>query len=106
MACGRSNDSVALEKYKQEKLVSGNEHLVVSQSGLWVSLDYPFLGTSPDAAVYDPSELQAFGFSEVNCPYKHKDITLKEAWANATFCCEVVEHDGKEQLKLKEGHPY
>ena len=106
MAWGRSNESVALEKYKQEKLASGNEHLVVTQSGFWVSSDYPFLGASPDAAVYDPSELQPFGFAEVKCPYKHKDITPKEACADSTFCCEVIQHDGEERLKLKEGHPY
>ena len=78
----RSNEFVALERYKQEKLASGDEHLDVNQSGLWVSPDYPFLGASPDAAVYDPSELQAFGFTEVKCPYKHKDVTPKEACAD------------------------
>ena len=77
MAWGRSNESVALEKYKQEKLALGNEHLVVTQSGLCVSPDYPFLGASPYAAVYDPSELQAFCFAEVKYLYKHKDITPK-----------------------------
>jgi len=58
-----------LEKYKQEKLASGHEHIVVKQSGLWVSPDYPFLCASLDAAVYDPFETQAFGFAKVKCPY-------------------------------------
>lgn len=53
MAWGRSNESLALEKYKEEKLASGHEHIVVSQSGLWVSPNHSFLGASPDAAVYD-----------------------------------------------------
>ncbi len=66
MAWGRSNESLVLEKYTQEKLSTGSENLVVTQSGLWVSPDYPFLGASPDASVYDPSETQAFGFVEVN----------------------------------------
>ena len=44
MVWGRSNESLALEKYKQEKVALGCEHIVVTQSGLWVSPNYPFLG--------------------------------------------------------------
>lgn len=106
MVWGRSNEPLALERYKQEKLASGHEHIVVTKSGLWVSPDYPFLGASPDAAIYDPSEPQAFGFAEVKGPYKHKDVTPKDACADASFCCKLVQCDGREQLKLKDSHIY
>ena len=65
-----------------------------------------FLGASPDAAIYDPSESQAFGFAEVKCPYKFKDVSPKDACANSSFCWELVQKDGREQLKLKQTHPY
>ena len=80
----------------------------MTQSGLWVSPDYPFLGATPDAAIYmyDHSETQAFGFAEVKCPYKHKEILPKEACAEPSFCCQIVEHNGSEQLQLKVNHPY
>lgn len=106
MAWGKSNESIALDKYKQEKVTSGHEHIVVTSSGLWVSPQHPFLGASPDAAIYDPSESQAFGFAEVKCPYKFKDVSPKDACADSSFCCKLVQKDGGEQLKLKQTHPY
>ena len=106
MVWGRSNESLALEKYKQEKVALGCEDIVVTQSGLWVSPDYHFLGATLDATIYDPSETQVFGFAEVKCPYKHKEILPKEACADPSFCCQLVEHDGSEQLQLKVNHPY
>ena len=106
MAWGKNNECLALEKYKQEKLASGHEHIVITQSGLWVSSEYPFLGASPDATIYDPSESQAFGFAEIKCPYKYKDMAPKDACADPSFCCELIQQDGREQLRLKESHPY
>lgn len=104
MAWGRSNEPLALEQYKQTKLASNT---IVTQSGLWVSLDHPFLGASPDAAVYDPSEPHAYGFTEVKCPYKHRDSTPKDVCADPSFCCELTKRQcGREQLKLKKKHVY
>ena len=48
----------------------GHPQLTVSPSGFLVSSDHPFLGASPDGAVYDPSSTQyPFGFLEIKCPY-------------------------------------
>ena len=80
--------------------------LTVTKTGLWISPEYPFLGASPDAAIHDPSECQPFGFAEVKCPYKHRYTTPKDACADPSFCCELVQCDGKEQLKLKRSHIY
>ena len=102
---GRSNESCALEKYKQEKLASAYV-LTVTKTGLWISPEYPFLGACPDAAIHNPSECQPFGFAEVKCPYKHRYTTPKDACADPSFCCELVQCDGKEQLKLKCSHIY
>ena len=44
--------------------------MVITNSGLWVSPEYPFLGASPDASVYNPSETNAYGFVKIKCPYK------------------------------------
>ena len=106
MAWGRSNESLALEQYKQTKLASGH-YIVVTQSGFLVSPDHPFLGASPDAAVYDPSEPHPYGFAEVKCPYKHRDSTPKDACADSSFCCELTKSEsGVEQLQLKKKHAY
>lgn len=65
MSWGRNNEVLALEKCQEEKLMSGNKTLVVTNSGLWVSPHYPFLGASPDGSVYDYSEPIPFGVVEV-----------------------------------------
>ena len=57
--------------------MSGHGHIAVNLSGVWVSPQHPFLGASSDAAIYDPSESKAFGFAEVKCPYKYKDVSPK-----------------------------
>ena len=50
--------------------------MVVAPCGFFISKSHPFLGASPDGAVYDPSSLnQPFGFLEIKCPYKHKNVT-------------------------------
>ena len=106
MAWGRSNESLALEQYKQTKLASGHEHIVVTQSGLWISLEHPFLGASPDAAVYDPSEPHAHGFAEVKCPCKHRDSTPKDAYQDSSFCCELMTSEWERAAEVKSSSIY
>ena len=107
MAWGRSNESLALEQYKQVKLASGHENMVIAQSGLWISLEHPNLGASPDTAVYDPSEPLPYGFAEVKCPFKHRESTPKDACGDPSFCCELTRSEcGREQLTLKKNHIY
>ena len=52
------------------------------------------------------NETQGYGFAEVKCPYKHKDVSPKEACSDQTFCCELIKVGGSDQVKLKENHPY
>ena len=69
---GRNHEPIALELYKQNKMAT-NSDIVISKFGLWISPEYPFLGASPDAAIYDPSEKKPYGFVEIKCPHKHKN---------------------------------
>ena len=92
MAWGRNNESTALERYKSE---IGHKDIVVTQLGLWISPDHPFLCASPDAAAYDPLELLPFGFIEIKCPHKYKNVHPYEAATDPTFCCKLVTDNGK-----------
>ena len=79
--------------------------LTVSSSGFIISTIHPFLGASPDGAVYDPSNtVQPFGFLEIKCPYSARNTTPVDACSLPGFCCTVDSVSG--QLKLKESHPY
>ena len=42
---------------------------------LFISEEYPFLGTSPDAAVYDPSMPDPFGLAGIKCPFSLCNLT-------------------------------
>ena len=45
-----------------------NSEIVVSKSGLWITPEYPLLAASSDAAIYDPTEKEPYGFPEIKCP--------------------------------------
>ena len=56
--------------------------------GFFVSETHSFLGTSPDGAIYDPSNpIQPFGFLEAKCPYSQRNQTPIEASSDPRFCC-------------------
>jgi hypothetical protein len=79
--------------------------VVVAPCGFFISKSHPFLGASPDGAVYDPSSLnQPFGFLEIKCPYKHKNVTRQDACRDPTFCCTLS--DTTHQIVLKKTHLY
>lgn len=64
---GNNMESTAIKKYK-EKMHSLGHQVDVYPSGLIVSLKKPWLGTSPDGIVYDPSPDPPYGLLEVKCP--------------------------------------
>ena len=88
MEWGRQHESIVFEMYKQKKLREKSK-IVVSKSGLWISHEYPFLGASPDAAIYDPTEKEPYGFAETKCPYKHRSSSLSMACEDTNFCCRL-----------------
>ena len=105
MEWGRNHESIAFELYKQNKL-SANSDVVVTKSGLWISPEHSFLGASPDAAIYDPSEKEPYGFAEIKRPYKHRSSSLSVACEDPNFCCRLTMVDGKRQIEIKKEHLY
>ena len=102
---GIENEQVAIKEYIIHQHKNGHPELAVVPSGILINSAYPFLGTSPDGAVHDPSNLQQpFGFLEVKCPYSARNISPEEACTASTFCCEWDVTNG--QIKLKETHQY
>ena len=85
---GVSNESRAWEEYIQRQLICGKDGLVVAPAGFFISKSQPFLGASPDGAVFDPSSPNhPFGFLEIKSSFKHKNVTPQEACHDPTFCC-------------------
>ena len=82
---GKTNEAVALEKYKQHQHAVGHDSVHYCQSGFVICKDHPYLGASPDALVYDPSSKDPFGLAEVKCPYSYRYMTLTQACSNKTF---------------------
>ena len=52
---GINNESSALQAYQAKQRENGHPELAVCKSGFIINPLYPFLGTSPDGAVCDPS---------------------------------------------------
>ena len=103
---GIINESKALEQYQQSKKDSGHD-VSCARSGFVVCDEYPFLGASPDAVVYDASEPNPFGLVEIKCPYTSRNLTpLQAAEAKGFFCSCEVDVNGAKLLKLKKKHNY
>ena len=104
-AYGIEKEQTAISEYIAYQRSRGHPDIAVSPSGFLVSTTHPFLGASPDGAVFDPSNtLQPFGFLEVKCPYSARMLTPTDACATSGFCCTADPITG--QLKLKENHAY
>ena len=102
---GVSSESHAREQYIQHQLTCGRDGLIVAPAGFFISKSQPFLGASPDGAVYDPSSAnEPFGFLEIKCPFKHKNSTPQEACRDPTFCCTY--DSTAQQVVLKRTHVY
>ncbi len=71
----------------------------VNLAGLFLDLNYPFIGASPDAVI-SCSEC-GDGVLEVKCPYCFKDGIPEEE--SKSFCMEKTD---KQQWILKREHPY
>ena len=60
------NEKVAIERYTQYQQANGHSELLVTESGFILNPSFPFLGASPNGAVYDSSnEDQNFEFVEI-----------------------------------------
>ena len=96
---GKKREKVALSAYLKEMNNDGKK-VSVSESGLLISEEYPFLGASPDGVVRQNGEI---GLVEIKCPYKHRQVTPYQASDDKTFCC-VKDVNGN--VTLKKNHKY
>ena len=103
VAWGIAKESTAIEEYICHQKMNGHPDLMVSPCGFHISESYPYLGATPDGAVYDPSNsAQPFGFLEVKCPYSHRNVTPQEVCSTSGFCCTL---DGS-VMTLRRNHKY
>ena len=100
---GRQKESIACQEYVAHQHTHGHRELLVTPSGFLISETQPFLGASPDGAVYDPSDsCQPFGFLEIKCPYSQRNVTPLDACSASGFCCTATNGE----LCLRRTHPY
>lgn len=103
-AYGIEMEECAIKEYVSYQHDHGHQHLMVTPSGVVINPIYPFLGASPDGAVYDPSNPnEPYGFLEVKCPYTAKTLTPTEACDLSGFCCRL---SSSGHLELRESHQY
>ena len=69
---GKDHEETALGMYVTHQNSSGHPGLYACKSGFVISETHPFLGTSPDGCVHDPSCSDPFG---LKCPYSYQDVT-------------------------------
>ena len=83
---GKTHESIAITEYVKYQHSHGHPSLTVTPVGFHISLSHPYLGASPDGAVYDPSTAsEPFGFVEVKCPYTARNMTPVEACSGSSF---------------------
>ncbi len=80
----------------------------VTDCGLFVSLDNPWLAATPDGIVQDPSDLtSSSGILEIKNPFTKRSMTLSEAChSGSPFCLKNGKENGKELYQLKKKHDY
>ena len=105
---GKTHESVAITSYVQYQHSHGHSSLTVTPVGFHISLTHPYLGASPDGAVYDPStESEPFGFVEVKCPYTARNMTPVEACSSSSFFCTLLQNsDDSDRVNLRTNHHY
>ena len=81
---GCCNEDTALNEYKNI-MQDHHENFQVSKCGLFISVENPFMGASPDALV--SCSCCGDGCVEIKCSFSHKDQFIYEAIEqNQTFC--------------------
>ena len=108
---GIQNEPLAIQAYLSYQHERGKENITFGPCGFFVSGTHPFLGASPDGAIYDPSNpSQPFGFLEIKCPYSHRNQTPIEACSDHQFCCYLkstgLSHAENQALQLRQSHKY
>ena len=104
---GTNMEDTARREYVTYRNQNGHVGLVTHRVGLVISIDNPWLASSPDDKVYDPTATQTLGVAEYKNPYIARDLTLQEASDKTKqFCLERQEEKGQVTYKLKRRHDY
>ena len=104
---GASMEEVAQCEYQTYQQQHGHPGLIVDSSGLFVSLDDPWLAASPDGLVNDPSDAShPLGLVEIKNPHSARSQTLTEASKKAAFCLEHNKNDNSFRLKTRHDYYY
>ncbi|KAL3872283.1 hypothetical protein ACJMK2_040217 [Sinanodonta woodiana] len=61
---------------------------IVTECGLWVKKEYPFLDCNPIGLVTCNHCLESIEPIQVKCPFTFGDMTPFEAAKDPSFCCE------------------
>jgi len=98
----------AIEKYIEYMHSHGHKELSVVSCGFHISQSHPYLGASPDVAVYDPSNVQRpFGFLEIKCLYTARNVSPLDACTLPNFFFNTVRNsEGQEIMALRTNHSY
>ena len=76
----------------------------IDEQGFFVSLDYHFIGASPDGIVH--FECHALRLIEVKCPFTHRGLSIENYSKQKHTCLEIRENSvklKKEPLLLSSG---
>lgn len=96
---GKQMEPEALKAYKKHQ--KHHKKFCVQRTGLWISLDNPFLAASPDGL--KECECCGTGIVEVKCPWIERQSTIAELLKSKSNT--FLTQDGT-NIKLSSGHPY
>ena len=104
---GKTHEDIALEQYKEQQNAASHNGLFYTKSGFVISEEYPFLGASPDAVVYDSSCTESFGLAEIKCAFSNRNVSPSEVCSSSGFCSTLeTTSDGESCIKLRKDHMY
>ena len=88
---GLDTKETAVKAYVEHQFSHGHPEILVSSSGFMINPRFPFLGATPDRAVYDPYEPQhPVGFLVVKCPCSVRSVTPAEACSVSHFFVHLI----------------
>ena len=96
---GITNEPIGRKMYIQ---LMKNKHKVlhVTKTGFFTSVDYPFIGASPDGIIqcgcHDERLL------EIKCPFTYRGLSIKGYAAKTDGCLEIVDN----HIQLKRTHSF
>lgn len=103
---GIHNENEARKLYVKKMMRVLRHMTEVYHSGLIINPGVPYLGASPDGKVFDKSSEDMFGLIEIKCPYKFRNLNVRDAVLDSAFCLEYVDSDSGPMLRLKRNHAY